>query len=678
MGVRHLIVKAGSAGTGSATWACALGSSAALISAVLLGAGCSDPNLDPGDDPGNSPPETHVPPDTTMWSFVVPTRPPEPAVSRSSWVKNPIDSFVLAKLEEAGTEPAPPAAPNLVLRRLSLDLTGLPPTPEEVRAFEDDPSDAAYEAAVDRMLADVAFGEHRARYWLDVARYGDTNGYSWDNYRSIWPYRDYVVESFASGKPFDQFTVEQLAGDLLPDASVEQRVATGFVRNGMSTNEEGVDEDEYAAVYAKDRADTVGAAWMGLTVGCAACHNHRYDPITQKDFYSLTAFFRNTTQPIRDLNVPELPPTVLVPPSMTPSLVVEERADEEPYAHVLDRGRYEAPGERVGADVPVSLPPLPSDAPRNRLGLARWLVAPEQPLTARVVVNRFWSEVFGAGLVRTSSDFGRIGDPPSHPELLDWLAVEFIESGWDVKHLFRLMVTSAAYRQSAQVDADKLLLDADNRLLSRGPRFRMDGEVLRDLALATSGLLVSTVGGPPVKPYQPDNVWEVVSPIDGDTYSYVQDTGDALYRRSLYTFWKRQAPPPSLEVFNAPSREQSTVQRERTNTPLQALVTLNDVQFIEAARVLATHAIESADAYTARLDYMAERVLSRTLTDAEQQVLLGLLASETSMYQADSAAADALIHVGDSEPPDGLAAAELAAWTLVGNTILNLDEALNK
>jgi hypothetical protein len=643
--------------------------------ALMSTAGCSAPAPD---DSADLPAEENLAPDASMWSFIVPTRPAQPAVAHSGWVKNGIDAFVMQKLEEAGIEPAPPAAPNVILRRLSLDLTGLPPTPEEVRAFQQDPSDAAYEAVVDLMLAKVTFGEHRARYWLDVARYGDTNGYHFDNYRSIWPYRDYVVESFASGKPFDEFTVEQLAGDLLPDASVEQQVATGFVRSGMSTNEEGVDEDEYAAIYAKDRADTVGAAWLGLTVGCAACHNHRYDPITQKDFYALTAFFRNTTQPIRDTNLPELPPTILVPPSMTPTLVVQERTDEEPFAHVLERGRFEAPGERVGADVPVSLPPLPSGEPRNRLGLARWLIAPEHPLTARVVVNRFWAEVFGAGLVRTPSDFGRVGDPPSHPELLDWLAVEFVESGWDVKHLFRLMVTSAAYRQSAQADANKLMLDGDNRLLSRGPRFRMDGEMLRDLALAASGLLVSEVGGPPVKPYQPDNVWEVVSAISGNTYRYVPDTGESLYRRSLYTFWKRQAPPPAMEVFNAPNREQAVMQRERTNTPLQALVTLNDVQFVEAARVLATRALESADTLDARLDFMAERVLSRSLTSAEEQVLLSLLAAQMALYEADTAAADALIHVGDSEPPEAFAAAELAAWTLVGNTFFNLDEALNK
>jgi hypothetical protein len=616
-------------------------------------------------------------PSSDFWSFSAPTRPAVPAVRESSWVHDPIDNFVLAKLEDAEIEPAPPAAAELILRRLSLDLTGLPPTPEEVSEFSSDPSEQAYEAQVDRLLETQAFGEHRARYWLDVARYADTHGYHYDNYRSIWPYRDYVIDAFASGKPFDVFTVEQLAGDLLPGAGIEEQIATGFIRSGMSTGEEGVENDEYAAIYAKDRVDTLASAWLGLTVGCAACHDHRYDPITQKDFYALAAFFRNTTQPILDGNVADTPPSVLVPPSMAPTLITDEK-DEEPFAQVLERGRYDAPGERVSADVPVSLPPLPGDAPRNRLGLARWLTAPDHPLMARVIVNRFWSEVFGAGLVRSVNEFGRIGDAPSHPELLDWLAVEFIESGWDVKHLFRLMLTSSTYRQSAQVTADKLERDADNRLLSRGPRFRMDGEMVRDLALAASGLLVRAVGGPSVKPYQPENVWEVVSPIAGDTYSYVQDSGSALYRRSLYTFWKRQAPPPAMEVFNAPNREESIPQRERTNTPLQALVAMNDVQFVEAARVLAASALQTSGTTAERLDFIALRVLSRALTAAEESELGELANVELGLYAQDAEAAAALTHVGDSNPPGALAAPELAAWTLVANTILNLDEALNK
>jgi hypothetical protein len=606
-----------------------------------------------------------------------PVRAELPEVAEPGWTGNPIDAFVLQQLEAAKLSPAPPAAPNLLLRRLSLDLTGLPPTPAEVAAFARDPSEERYEQAVDELLARPAFGEQRAHYWLDAVRYADTHGFHFDNYRSSWPYRDYVIDAFNTNKPFDVFTTEQLAGDLLPDASLEQRTATGFIRSGMSTNEAGVTEDEYAAIYAKDRVDTLGAVWLGLTVGCAACHDHRYDPIRQRDFYALAAFFRNTTQPVLDGNRSDAPPTLLVPPSMTPTLVVEEQRGEA-FANVLTRGRYDAPGERVRADVPASLPPLADGEPHNRLGLAHWLLSPEQPLTARVVVNRFWAELFGAGLVRTPGDFGRIGDKPSHPELLDWLTVEFRESGWDVKHLFRLMVTSAAYRQSAALSAESLAADADNRLLSRGPRFRMDAEMVRDFALSVSGLLVTTVGGPSVKPYQPPNVWEVVSLPESDTSVYHADSGAALYRRSLYTFWKRQAPPPALEIFNAPDRQAAVVQRDRTNTPLQALVTLNDPQFVEAARALATRALLAEQTPEARCDFLARHVLSRSPSAAELELETRLLNAEQQQFETDPAAADALVHVGDSLPPTEVRPAELAAWTLVASTFLNLDEALSK
>jgi hypothetical protein len=650
-----------------------------LCALVLALAGCSHQPDATGSTPSPVPSGSTPSPalTTELWSLTVPTRPSLPEVTNTVWPKNPIDHFVLQKLEAAGLEPAPEAAPSRLVRRLALDLTGLPPTLQDLQTFSADPSDAAYGKLVDRLLDQPAFGEQRAHYWLDVARYADTHGYHLDNYRSIWPYREYVIQSFASNKPFDVFTTEQLAGDLLPNASVEQRTATGFIRNAMSTDEAGIVPDEYAAVYAKDRVDTLAAAWLGLTVGCAACHNHKYDPITQRDFYALTAFFRNTTQPVHDGNREDAEPNLLVPPSQTPTLVTAEQ-DGTPSAFVLGRGRYDAPGEKVEAAVPASLPQLARDEPQNRLGLAHWLTGPEQPLMARVVVNRFWAELFGAGIVRSVNDFGRMGDLPSHPELLDWLAVEFRSSGWDVKHLFRLMVTSASYRQAADVTSDKLGADADNRLLSRGPRFRMDGEMVRDLALAASELLVRTVGGPSVKPYQPPNVWEVVGHPVSNTAIYQQDSGEALYRRSLYTFWKRQAPPPALELFNAPSREQSVVQRERTNTPLQALVTLNDVQFVEAARVLATHALEQESSTVARLDYLSLRVLSRALSSAEQDVLSGLVAAESDSYLADPAAADALLQVGESPPSSSASAAELAAWTLVANTLLNLDEALTK
>jgi len=652
---------------------------------ALVGAawGCSDkpdassaPPVQNATQPAGGAPST-AEPASTHWSFAVPTRPSEPQVKNANWAKNPLDRFVLQKLEALGLEPAPEEAPGRLLRRLALDLTGLPPTPEDVQAFSADPSDTAYRKLVDRMLGDPAYGEQRARYWLDVARYADTEGYFVDNYRSIWPYREYVIRSFASNKPFDSFTTEQLAGDLLPNASIEQRTATGFIRSALSTDEPGVVEDEYAAMYAKDRVDTLAGAWLGLTIGCAGCHNHKYDPITQKDFYALAAFFRNTTQPVMDGNHSDPIPSLLVPPSQTPTLITEERAGT-PFAFVLDRGRYDSPGERVDAAVPASLPQLRSGEPRNRLGLAHWLTSPEQPLTARVAVNRFWAELFGVGIVRSANDFGRMGDAPTHPELLDWLAVEFRESHWNVKSLFRLMVTSATYRQAANVTPEKLQLDADNRLLSRGPRFRMDAEMVRDLALAASGLLVKTVGGPSVKPYQPPNIWDVVSHPWSNTKDYVQDSGDALYRRSMYSFWKRQAPPPALELFNAPTREQSVVQRERTNTPLQALVTLNDVQFIEAARVLATHALEQESSTSARLDYLSLRVLSRPLNSDERDVFNELVTAELDNYAGDLAAVDAVVHAGESPPSSSVDAHELAAWTLVANTILNLDEALTK
>jgi len=590
------------------------------------------------------------------WFLIAPTRPTPPATLHESWVKNPIDAFVAKKLEESSLEPAPQADPRSLARRVTLALTGLPPTPEAVAAFVADPSDTAYGALVDRLLAEPAYGEQRAHYWLDVARYGDTHGYHMDDYRSAWPYRDYVIRAFNAGMPFDQFTVEQLAGDLLPNATLDQKVATGFVRAAMSTNEGGSFEQEYAAIYAKDRVDTFGKAWLGLTVGCAACHDHKFDPVSQAEFYALTAYFRNSTQPVLDGNAPDAAPSVLV--GDTPTLVTAE-ADTEPGAFVLERGQYDHPGKPVVAGVPAALPPLPAGAPNSRLGLARWLLLPEHPLTARVTANRFWSEIFGVGLVRTAHDFGSTGEAPSHPELLDWLAVEFRESGWNVKALLRVMVTSATYRQSAVVTPDKLRADPENRYLSRAPRFRMDAESVRDLALAASGLLVRTVGGASVKPYQPPGIWEAVAPYDSNTSVYSPDTGDALHRRSLYTFWKRTAPPATLEVFDAPTRQQSVVRRERTNTPLQALVTMNDAEYVEAARALASLALASAETTAERLDFMAQRVLARPLRPEEQTLLTGTLETLTSQYAGESGG-------------------ELASWTLLANAILNLDEALNQ
>ena len=614
---------------------------------------------------------------TDHWYLEAPARPTPPTVTNASWVKNPIDAFIAQALEAAELEPAPEAEPRALARRVSLALTGLPPSVADVEALAADHSDTAYAAFVDRLLASSAFGEQRALFWLDAARYADTHGFHMDNYRSIWPYRDWVIAAFNTGKSFADFTIEQLAGDLLPNPTIDQMVATGFIRCAMSNSEGGSIEAEFEAIAAKDRVETLASAWLGLTVGCAACHDHKFDPLSQKDFYRLAAYFRNTTQFVFDHNAPDPPPAVMVPSTNTPTLVTGE-ATTPPTAFVLTRGQYDQPGELVSAGVPAILPPLSPGAPNNRLGLARWLMSPEHPLTARVTANRFWSEMFGVGIVRTAHDFGSTGEVPSHRELLDWLAVEFRESGWNVKALLKTVVTSAAYRQSAVVTPEKLTLDPDNRLVSRGPRFRLDAELVRDLALATSGLLVPTVGGPSVKPYQPDGVWESVAPIESNTYTYTRDTGDALYRRSLYTFRKRQAPPPSLELFDAPTRTQSVVRRPRTNTPLQALVTLNDVQFVEAARLLAALALASATTTPERLDFIAQRVLSRRLTTAETSLLEASLATLHAQYTAMPDQAAALLLVGDKPSPPELSSVELAAWTVLSSTILNLDEALNQ
>jgi hypothetical protein len=669
------------------------GGGAALL-AWLLGSSCSGlierglPPANPIDDPPPSADPTPAPPIDPQpqppplppypySAFAAPARPALPTVRRTDWPRTAIDRFVLAELERVGLAPAEAAEPRALIRRLSLDLRGLPPSPREVQAFLDDGAPDAYERLVDRFLEDPAYGEHRARYWLDYARYADTHGYHFDNYRSIWPYRDWVIRAFNDNLPFDRFTIEQLAGDLLPDSNLPQKVATGFNRCAMSTNETGVSDEEYLALYARDRVEAVGAVWLGLTVGCASCHDHKYDPLTQREFYQLAAYFRNTTQGALDGNVEDSPPSIRVPPTMTPTLVSEE-APGPARARILLRGQWDLPGDEVEPGVPAALPPLPPGAPPSRLGLARWLVAPEHPLTARVNVNRFWSQLFGAGLVRTAEDFGAAGEAPSHPALLDWLAVELRESGWDVKALFRLMVTSATYRQAATLTAEKSERDPDNRLLARGPRFRMDAEMIRDLALATSGLLVRQLGGPSVRPYQPAGLWEEVAMEESNTRFYQLDAGEGLFRRSLYTFWKRSAPPPAMEIFNAPSREEPRMRRERTNTPHQALVLLDDTQFVEAARHLGVAAMQAAPDTHGRLDHLARWTLSRPLTDEEQQALAGTVAALLVRYQQAPAAAAALLEVGATSIDPTLPPTEQAAWTMMGSLFFNLDEAMTK
>jgi hypothetical protein len=932
------------------------------------------------------------------WSFIPPTRPALPAVKNQAWVRNSIDRFILARLEATGLTPASEADRRTLARRLSLDLTGLPPNPKEVEDFVNDKSPDWYEKYVDHLMDSSAWGEHRGRYWLDAARYADSHGIHFDNYREIWAYREWVIKAFNQNMKFDQFTIEQLAGDLLPKPTLDQQVASGFNRCNITTSEGGAIDEEYLVLYARDRTETTSQVWMGLTTGCAVCHNHKFDPITQRDFYSMSAFFNNTTQRAMDGNVSDTPPIVFVPRSedrlrwdvlakeindfkakrearknearadfdkwlsavkaeeiasrvpsnglvlhaplnkgegktidlmvagkprqVTPNdgfaweaghtsmkafslktggtvevpeagdfdtkqsfsygswvkfpargqngaifsrmdntqdyrgwdlwyeggkigahivhkwpenglkvvtknplnpanewhhvfvtydgsaktagvkvyidgtlqptdvqmetlkadsttktvapfkigqrstserlkqllledvrvydrqldgpevenlakatravSIVAKPADkrtqqekdelfswwligmdpqyrelskdlakrqqeevqiksrgavthvmsertEAAMAYILNRGEYDKRKDKVSPDVPKSLPAMPGDLPKNRLGFAKWLLQPDHPLTARVTVNHFWQESFGTGIVRTAGDFGVQGELPTHPELLDWLAIEFREGGWDVKKFFKLLVTSATYRQAATVTPEKKEKDPQNRLLSRGPRFRMDAEMIRDYALSASGLLVKKIGGPSVKPYQPDGVWEAVAMIGSNTRDYRKDAGDKLYRRSMYTFWKRAAPPASMDILNAPSREVCTVRRERTNTPLQALVTLNDPQFVEAARALAQTALKDGGETTdQKVDFIARRLLARPFTVEETKIVQASLAELLAEYKAKPEEAKRLIAVGDSKADSAIDPSTLAAWTMLANELMNLDEVLNK
>jgi hypothetical protein len=908
------------------------------------------------------------------WAFEPPTRPALPAVIDTNWSTNAIDRFILATLETQGLKPSPPASRETLIRRVTLDLTGLPPTLREIEAFLNDRSANAYEKLADRLLESPRYGEHMARYWLDVARYGDTHGLHLDNERSLWPYRDWVVRAFNENLRFDQFTIWQLAGDLLPNPSRDQLIASGFNRCNVSTSEGGAIDEEFQVRYAIDRVETTSTAWMGLTMGCAVCHDHKLDPITQKEFYQVFSIFNNISEKAMDGNALLPPPSLALPsPSQekqlgdldaelrkldelararalalnyvdpahatnttkiepreavwieddypagaTPKVnggnepstwvgqdVVPARSgaralkrsgkglhqvfftdasdpltvspgdvlfahvyldpkdppkavmlqfhtddwkyrgnwgDEDaiPYgekgtagkllmgllpeagkwvrleievsrlglpagtkisgfaftmfdgtaywdlagqvmrrdpavdtglsltawlkaerelrkksglseelqallakpptelseaehaklkehfltrvyqgdtnelarlrseqdviqkkraaiekevvstlisrelerprsAHILIRGEYDKKGEAVGPGVPSVLPPLPASEVTNRLTFANWLISPSHPLTARVTVNRFWQQVFGVGLVKTAEDFGSKGEWPSHPELLDWMASEFVESGWDVKKFMRMLVTSAVYRQSSGGSRQSFEQDPENRLLARGPRFRMDAEMVRDNALFTAGLLNLEMGGRGVRTYQPPGIWEAVAYTTSNTAKYSRDSGEALYRRSLYLFWKRTAPPPSMTTFDAPSREQCRARRERTNTPLQALLTMNDTQFFEAARHLATRMLKEGGAQDRdHLNYGFRLATSRVPAEAELAVLQETLDKLSQKFAANPVQAEQMLKVGESPVPDDVPAVKLAAYTVMGNLLLNLDEALTK
>ena len=753
------------------------------------------------------------------WAFVAPKPPSLPQVNDKKWLKTPVDLFILQRLENEGLSPSPPADRRTLIRRVTFDLTGLPPSPKDVDAFLKDQTAGAYERVVDRLLDTDGYGEHMARFWLDAARYSDTHGLHLDNYREIWPYRDWVIRAFNENLPFDQFTIKQLAGDLLPNPTTDDLVATGFNRCHVTTNEGGSIKEEVYVRNVVDRVVTTGTVFMGMTLECSRCHDHKYDPVTMRDVYSLFAFFNSLDgdamdgnkarhAPFLELPTPEqsskrerltasiatlktkiqdavantkLPnvnavtntdssiassagggnsgareiessgplhsldawirdqqesPEKGLPKSIAKVLKVDEadlnadqrtllrdyyvehvfaptrdtfaplhkelkqlesksnRLNEEIPAtliykeldpprpsFVLHRGEYDQRRDEVPRAVPGIFPPLPDGAPVNRLGLAQWLVSREHPLTARVIVNRFWQQVFGTGIVKTAEDFGSQGEPPSHPDLLDWLAVQFQDDGWDVKALMKQIVMSATYRQSSRLTPELAQRDPANRLLARGPRYRLDAEMLRDQALAVSGLLVDRVGGPSVKPPQPDGLWLAVGYSGSNTVRFKADeTPQKIYRRALYTFIKRTAPPPQMSTFDAPSREYCTVRRERTNTPLQALLLLNDPQQMDAARAIARKFCGDCESGVEdRIAQMFERCTARPPSAEESIELVGLYRDHLKHFAANRTAAAALMEMAsDLDRNNATELSELAAWTMMANLVLNLDEVINR
>jgi mono/diheme cytochrome c family protein len=700
------------------------------------------------------------------WSLLPPRPFEPPAVRDKAWPRNAIDNFILARLEKEGLRPSPEADKRTLLRRLYFDLIGLPPSPAEVEAFANDPAPEAYERVVDQLLASEHFGERMAMYWLDLVRYADTGGYHSDNHRDVAMYRDWVIAAFNKDVPFDRFTVEQLAGDLLPGATLEQKIASGYNRLLQTTEEGGAQPKEYTAKYAADRVRNLSSVWMGLTMGCCECHDHKFDPFTTKEFYKLEAFFADIQekavgrQDQTPLPTPEQAATlkkldeqiaglqkrladlgkgqekweaeakakaVGLPKEVAATLNVEpaKRNPQQKEAltkfyrstdpatapaqkemddaqkqkatlvqsipktlvsmagpprviRVLPRGNWlDDSGMVVLPDVPAALPPLPEAKKRyDRLDLAQWLVAPQNPLTARVFVNRLWHLTFGQGLVKTLEDFGSQGAWPTHPELFDWLAIDFRTHGWDVKRALKQIVLSSAYRQASKGSPELLARDPYNQLLARQARFRLDAELVRDNALAISGLLVLRAGGPSVKPYQPAGYWAY---LNFPTREWANDVGEDQYRRGLYTYWQRTFLHPSLLAFDAPTREECTVERARSNTPQQALVLLNDPTYVEAARVFAARVLRKggADA-AARIDYAFREALQRPARPEEVKVLTALVEKHRQSYAQDPAAAQALLKVGQSPVPADIPAPELAAWTSVTRAILNLHEMITR
>ncbi|HWA34800.1 MAG TPA: PSD1 and planctomycete cytochrome C domain-containing protein [Cyclobacteriaceae bacterium] len=631
------------------------------------------------------------------WAFIPPRETKVPDVSDGDWPSNEIDNFILARLDKEGLSPNDRADKERLLKRVSLDITGLPPTIPQQEKFLNDNSDHAYEAIVDELLAQPQFGEKMAVYWMDVARYADSHGYQDDGYRTMWPWRDWVIHAFNENYPYDKFVTWQLAGDLLPNPTKEQLLATGFNRNHKITQEGGVIQEEYRVEYVTDRTNTFGKAFLALTFECAHCHDHKYDPISQKAYYSTFAFFNQVPEKglVGDIQLASLadPPKIeITSKDIKEILTFINKRDTAPVSvmvmkdsswrrptYILKRGAYDAHGETVSMNLPEAI--LPFDSTKygsNRLGLAKWLFDKKNPLTARVFVNRMWQEFFGRGLVKTSGDFGMQGEMPSHPELLDWLAIDFMNNGWNIKRLIKQIVTSSTYQQSSVITPEKLAADPENIFLSRAPRVRMTAETVRDLALSTSGLLVKEIGGPSVKVYQPKGIWEQSTSGRGILAHYVQDHGDKLYRRGLYAFIKRTVPPPGLLVFDASNRDQCEVKRLRTNTPLQALIMMNDPAILESSRVFAERLLMSNFGEKERIETAFRTIVCRHATSDELIILGKYFESEKEKFRSSAAKAKALVNAGEYPHANIADTATLAALMQVVHTIYNMEEAITK
>ena len=631
------------------------------------------------------------------WAFIEPKEPSIPEIKTKEWTKNEIDHFILARIESGGLAPNQPADKERLLKRVSFDLTGLPPSVDLQEKFLMDESPEAYEKIVDELFEQPAYGEKMATYWMDVARYADSHGYQDDGLRTMWPWRDWVIHAFNQNYPYDQFVLWQLAGDLLPNPSKEQLLATGFNRNHKITQEGGVIDEEYRIEYVTDRTNTFGKAFLALTFECAKCHDHKYDPILQKDYYSAFAFFNQVPEKglVGDITLASLadPPKMKITTedvsniltfinkkdtSAVEVMVMNDMPTKRP-THLLKRGVYDAPGEIVAIGLPSAVMPFDSvKYGNNRLGLAKWVIDKRNPLTARVFVNRMWQEFFGRGLVKTAGDFGMQGEMPSHPELLDWLAIDFMKNGWNVKRLIKQFVMSATYRQSSELTKEKLASDPDNILLSRGLRTRMSAETIRDLALASSGLLVKEIGGPSSKVYQPKGIWESSTSGRGVLARYVQDHGDKLYRRGLYNFIKRTVPPPGMLVFDASNRDQCEVFRMRTNTPLQALIVLNDPTILEAARVFSEKLMLQRSSTEEKIKVAFRSIVCRTPKAEEMKIFMEYYESENKNFKQSPDKAKKFIKAGEYPYAGVKDVVSLAALMQVVHTIYNMEESITK